>query len=1355
MNTYLNQLNSWQRTAFYYFYIYRSTRGLNIRHCTYGLLLSVFLTVSLQAQNVKFDHLDIKDGLSQKNVFSMKFDSRGNLWVGTLNGLNKYNGYSFEVFKPNLSDSNSITSNSVKALASGIDGNMWVYTIDGGIDRYNASEYRFEHVTDSIFKGINLDLMTDMTFSNHCLWILIGKRILAYDTEKKAISRLRSSVNWRGIFSLNSQIFIFGNEGLYRLEINNHKIIKKLLLKESIYGASVQKGQIHLLTKNDLINFNVSRNETKIILQNHKISTSVSSQSSIPIVLTDQHVWAKQNFNLARQALDGTGSIESFKHNPSDPNSFTGHYVSHILTDQNQNIWIGTQKHGLNYFGHSKNQFEHISWDYSQDQTKAIDPIRAICKTTNGDLWLGFDRTGIGIIHSDGTQSSIDSYLGSDGNKKKLLSVRAIFQDALGNIWVGSMRGISKFDQRKKRLVHISNILEDGWNKRTYAFEQLNESEIILSNASKIARFNVLTGEQKVFNYEDKLNINITIRDIELDDQKNYWLALDNKGIVFVNAEMDSAYHWSADKIDISDDKVYNLKFLNGYLWIATNSGLNKLNLSNMVVEAKYFEEDGLANNVVYSVDADEQGRIWTSSNWGISVLDTNTEQFTSYLTDRFFMDDASSRDEAGNFYFGGYSGTVSFDPNSISNQKSIKRLSLESFSVLDQIITPSSNLLEHNINQSKSIKLDYTQNTFSFKVGVTPFDLPNNDQIRYMLRGWNKDWQLVDNNQRVVSFTNVSPGQYKLLIQVSSNKENWESTKELQLVITPPFWEETWFKIAILVFVILLIVAFVRYRIHQIEIQNKLLSQKVDEQTKDLRIKNEEIQKISEQLHEADQAKLRFFTNVSHEFRTPLTVILGYLDGLDQDNSKKTRGIIRNNAIRLLRLIDQVIEFRKIDLQQAKLSVSEINPSKFTEDIVKSFQILADKKGINLEYENKTIPSLWSDPDKLDKVLYNLISNAIKYTPRDKVVSVSIEASDSTIDFIVKDEGLGIQESDLKSIFDRFYRSDSQHQQMADGHGIGLSLVNELVEMMHGVIDVQSTVNEGTCFIVSFKKGKQHFDEADFGGSSAKISLPTEVENQPSIDSLSVKEYSILIVEDNLDLREYLISILSPNYQVISAEHGKEGIEALDHHLPDLIISDIMMPEMNGIEFCQAVKDEIMTSHIPIILLTAKTDNRSKIEGFELGIDDYIEKPFDKKLFLTRVRSLLDNRKAFKQQLITVQASDNIDQTKISKRDLDFWKNANHIMKQGISDTNLTMESIAEQLYMSRSTFYRKFKSLTGENAADYFRKMRLQVAADLIKDGHDTISTISAQVGFDSVEQFRNKFKEQFGMTPSEFRK
>lgn len=1325
-------------------------------------ILVYFYAVPIFGQYEKFDLLDLNVGLSQKSVFCMTFDSKGYLWVGTLNGLNKYDGYQFQVFKPNNSEEGSISGSHCKELTKGDDGDVWVLTNNNGLDLYKASQNKFIHYNDSLFKPYNINRVSKIHYDEHkVLWLHYNNKILAFNTADSTLNEENiEDYNYGICEGYKGGVYCFGKMGIVHLNFNDSTIIEQKLFSSQVISMCFGNDSLYILQNKQIICANTQFTRIDTCVTAHHVNLQGAWYGQIPMAWGKGNLWVGSIIGPVKftQTEDGYKAT-NFRFTQNNPNSFKGYGVTDICIDKSGNVMIGAGKHGLNFYSNQKNKFKHIYWDYSNTEQIAIDPVRAICHDKNGDLWLGFDTKGVGVIHSDGSQTHYSYMINKNNQKESLQFVRVILQDSIGNIWMGTDFGVCIYNQINHQIEAIDRHFPWNWNGRTYAIEIVDRNTVLISSKGTLGILNL--ADKSVEEYAlVKGGTNLSsVRDIEVDGQNNIWLGLDGSGILYLNRKTRKIQQYNTSTAGLSDNKVYAIKYVDGYLWVGTNNGLNKFNLNTLKVEQSYFERDGLSDNIIYSINKDEDGYLWMSTNKGISRLNLENGSFNTFLNNHIFMDDASYKDDAGNIYLGGYSGVVAFQPSDLNMIGDDSKLFFEQFYLFDKEIFEGDDvdgtvLLNQDVNSLDELTLNYKQNTFSFKVNALPFDYPNINKFRYRLSPWVKDWQLIEGNNRKIQFTNVNPGNYLFEVQMYSSKGKWEKSRSLKVIIVPPFWQRLWFKIAVLVLLVVLVLVVIQIQIWRVNQRNKLLKQKVQEQTINLVKKNEELQTMSQKLHEADEAKLRFFTSISHEFRTPLSVITGYLDSLENENTHRIRTIIRNNANRLLRLVNELIEFRKIDLKQMGLHVSKIELESFIRESIQSFEVLAKQKQINLKMISSGKLFVWLDGDKLDKIVFNLISNAIKYSEEGKQIVVRITDEEATFNIQVIDEGVGIKKEEQEKVFERFYRSDSSSVNAEGGHGIGLSLVKEFTEMMSGSVSIESEVGRGATFTLTFKKGNSHFEKEIINIDNPVRLIPEVEEEINKVEKTQVSDTSVLVVEDNHDLRYYLKDLLTKDYVVHLAENGKKALHTLEDTHVDLIISDIMMPEMDGVTLCKKVKENISTCHIPIILLTAKSDNVTKLEGFSLGIDDYIEKPFDKELFLARVKALFNNRAVVKSQLTRLTTTDAIDKSKISKQDMQFWNKVNEHMMQQLSNPEFNMEVLSASLNMSRSTFYRKFKGLTGENAADYLRKQRLEKAAELIKEGRMTLSQISQEVGFSSVTQFRSKFKELFGVNPSEYK-
>jgi signal transduction histidine kinase/DNA-binding response OmpR family regulator/ligand-binding sensor domain-containing protein len=1166
------------------------------------ILLSFILLILLfntgTAQTPRFDHFDISKGLSQNNINGLVIDNKGNIWAGTLDGLNKYNGYEFEVFKPQAQGEGGISGNHLIEMGKGINGDIWITTRDGVLNQYQSSLQKFRHFENEIF----------------------------------------------------------------------------------------------------------------------------SSKGIIP-----------------------ENNIVQFK----------GYNVTHLQFDELGNLWIDTQKNGINHFNYKKNQFLHYNWNATSLSRPDADPVRAICHRRNGHLWLGFDRNGVGIISPNGEQQFFSHYTTKTGNLNPINNVRSIFEDSEGNLWIGASNELCIFNEKLQQIEALNYRHNWQWPYHSYVLKEFEQGTLTITSNESIGLVDIKSMSLKA-------NITLTnndhfvpgsIRDIILDKKGHYWIAKNENGII-------RAINWDEpfqvvqkQSHELTDNKVYCMLANGDSIWISTNSGLNLYSLKKEKIIKQYFERDGLCNNIVYSVHRDDSGIMWMSTNRGISRLNPKSENLKTYLPNDFFMDDAHFVDKEGRIFFGGYSGVVAFYPKDIKPLNVAARTTLENFKLFNQQILPGDTinkrvLLHKPVNQTPGIKLKHHENSFSFQFNAYPFEVSNQHIFRYRLSGIQEEWSTTHGMSRIANYTAIPPGNYIFEVQATFSQSNYGPLKKITIEIIPPFWQTIWFKVALILITIIAVFTGYHFRLQQIRKRNIFLKNQIEEQTRELRNRNKQIVEISEKLHEADQSKLRFFTNISHDFRTPLTLILAHIDNLDaaKNKAKKT---IRNNALRLLSLVNQLIDLRKLEQGELALSVSEINIVAFTSEIVESFQILATKQEINLRfYSDVRKLDVWLDKDKIEKILNNLLSNALKYTPAGQSVMVTISENENDFSLSVEDTGIGMSEEEQQKIFERFYRT-GKGQQNATGHGIGLPIVKGLTELQQGKISMKSEIDKGTKFTLSFSKGKMHYKKEDL-----KTEITEEIQIQNIKTTRAIKDFyrpgvkNILLVEDNDELSDYLKDLLDQWFNVKVAGNGRDAIKIMEGYRPELIISDVMMPVMDGIEFCHTVKADVRSSHIPFIILSARTDAETHIEGFELGADDYIEKPFDSKIFLKRVQALLDNREKIKEHIEST-SSLQLNTKNLLQKDRVFFETTNRIIDSRLSEAGFNIEKLSNQMNMSRSTFYRKFKTLTGLSAAEYLRSMRLRKALKHLKEGIP-VSQVAELVGFQSIAHFRKCFKDEFGKTP-----
>lgn len=1326
--------------------------------------LLLFLACHVSGQQLRFDRFDLSNGLSQNNINCMEFDESGNLWLGTLDGVNRYNGYQFDIFKPNRSTKNHLVGNHVTAMGQGLNNDMWFVTRGGGLNHYLADHGRFELIDPEIFGQFNLEQSGSLVqTSDSLLWLNNGSILGVWEIGTRQFFTIQQENSIRGIKrALANSVIVFGDFGIQEITFDSaqNQFVERSVLSTPCYGLIRKNEEFYVIQDKGIYTTKSSAGLPVLLIPFDDTPFKNIDKTAInDVAIANGNYWIGGNGFLVRfYQSKGKHSYQKFDNDPLNDYSFKGYNVTRLRVDELGNLWIGTAKNGLLHLNHQKNLFQHYSWKVESATDPESNPVRAICKTKKGKLWLGFDVEGIALLQSNSNLQYHKTYFTKKNEQRLIQNVRVIFEDSQENIWVGTNDNLCIYNKNKNRFESVDCKFSWSWPYRSYVIKEFETGTVTITGPTNIGMVNLSDGSLTTIPVKIQgTNSLQNVRDIVQDKYRNLWLAQDNIGLLKISYP-DLQYKFiQASTEGLSDSKVYCLLASGDSLWIGTNGGLNLLNLTNDKIVQAYYEDDGLSNNIVYSITKDRKGLLWMSTNRGITSYDTKLSMFKNFLPNDYFMDDAHFVDKIGTIYYGGYTGVVSFQPEQISIMEEEIRPGISSFSVFNQKIYPGDTidgriLLPHKLSQTDQIELNYKQHTFSFGFDAYPFDYPNTHQFRYRLKNYQDNWT-EDTGARTASYTRVPPGTYTFQLQVAPFHNQFGNTVEIELKIVPPFWMTTGFKVSLIVFIVLVIGLLFQLRVRQVQQRNAWLQQKVDEQTTALRDQNKKILEISEKLHEADQSKLRFFTNISHEFRTPLTLILGHLDNLSSDSKLAVKSI-RKNAVRLLKLINQLIDLRKMDQDQLKLSVTKFDLMAFLKEMMDNFSSMADQKKIDLRMESsmETL-EVWMDNDKTEKILYNLLSNAFKYSNPGTTVIVKVEegAADFRIDVI--DHGVGIPDNELETIFDRFYRTGNS-QLIAGGHGIGLSMVKGLTEIQQGQISVKSKEGSGSTFSLLFKKGKEHFNPGDFGG---RLKEEIEVELDEDIENITLEKIGrkkVLIVEDNHELAAFIEKVLSPAFDSKTAGNGKDALDVLHNYAPDLIISDVMMPLMDGIEFCKTVKNSIETSHIPLILLSAKTDVETQVDGLETGADDYIEKPFRPRLLLARVQSLLINREKLK-TLYRKMPDQLGNENELNNHDRNFLKNVNVLIEEYLGDSTFSIERLSSKVNMSRTTFYRKFTDLTGVKPADYIRRYRLKTAHQLLTSSGKSVQEVCEMVGFQSDSHFRKSFKEEFGLTPSKVQK
>ncbi len=1332
-------------------------------------LATLFIFQKSSGQFIRFDHFDTQKGLSQNNINSLIVDSTGYVWFGTIEGITRFDGKNYDTFRSVPSQPNTLEGNYIEKLSSCPNGNIWVHVQDRGLNLYDASHENFITFDDSCFYPAYVKHTTSLVSAlDTLLWFTDPNGLYTYNLQKNKTTKINSPAGRNYlIYAGHNQVLLWGADGASIYSLTEKEEAPRKLMKENIRIISqvfndslvlIYPGSGHLQF------LNIKTGETKPLPINKQLINYLKEKELISIAGYNNEVWLGTDHCLIQVITDGK-TIErasKYSYDPFSEYSFHGQDAKSFAFDNAKNLWIGTSKYGAIFYSRKKNLFSHHPISILSKSDQEIDPIRALCKSSDGNIWVGFDRLGLVCIHPDNTQILYSDIYFPKQTTKNLENIRCIYEDTKGQLWIGTNKGLCNYNPSNNHIE--STLLTYGWEwpDVCYRMHEFTPGQLTVTNQFGIGMVNLnkrtLTKMKMPDNYA-----NWSIRSITKDKNSNFWFVSGDLGMCKLTPDGHLTYY-TYEKDNFSDSKLYSLEIVGDTMWIGSNTGLMAFDLNKEKVVSSFFESDGLSNNLIYST-IHVKNELWMSTNRGVSRLNLKNLSIEKYLTDDLFMDDAFFKTPDEEIYFGGYDGFISFIPEEIHEDNAPPTPIITDLYVNNQKIKVGQKVdekivLSNSIEKLDKLALNYSSSSLSFTFDAFPFNYPDQTMFRYRLSGQSEDWVMVSQQTNQAIFSNLPPDNYIFEVEASENGQNWSSPKQLLLEIIPPFYKTVWFKALIISTLILILYAVMRIRFYTIKRWNIQLEKKIKEQTFSIeqqknKIINqkEKMVQLTKRLHEADQAKLKYYTNLSHEFRTPLTIIMGNLETLrEQGINQIILKNIRKSSDRLFRLVNQFIDLRKYDQGELKLSVTHFDIVSFTKEISDSFKDLAERKNIRFEIlnANKKI-FMWLDKDKTDKIIYNLLSNALKYTNNDDSVFIDFISLENALVLKITDTGVGIPEEEQKHIFKHFYRAENVSSNI-DGHGMGLTLVKTLVDMQHGTIEYNSKEGVGTTFSISFKWGKNHFNDSDI----VKDMIPDAI-SQPeyhpvvAIDSGNLSGEEILVVEDNPELLEYLSSFLGKNYKIQTATNGKEALDLLYIRIPALIITDLMMPVMNGLEFSKKVREMPETRFTPIIMLTAKTDVASKIEGFQTKIDDYIEKPFNPNLLLSRINNILNKHQEIRKDVEQFAMTKS---ERWNNEDKSFYQKILIALETNYSDPEFNADTLSNLIGMSRVTFYRKMKRLNQENPGEFIRKYRLKKAATLLKEGSKTVGAISTEIGFQSLSHFRKSFKEEFGQTPSQYK-
>jgi len=1029
---------------------------------------------------------------------------------------------------------------------------------------------------------------------------------------------------------------------------------------------------------------------------------------------------------------------------------------------------------GVDIYDPNSNRFPTLSGTELKPDLSSFS-IRDVMEDGNKDVWLVASRL-YRWNRTDHTLSDMNDRMVSDQLERQPMEIWEFIEGNNGVYWGASTQGLISREPNTGQVTLFEHSPDNpaGLPQREiyHVFED-REGEIWVMTENYLSHFkDPEQGIFKNYRFNPAESVREQIRPVITEDRSgNFWIGT-AIGLLHFDRISESFRHYSHDPSDTTSLNNNLIKSIqpdpehpDKRLWIGTTAGLSRFDIQSEQF-TRYTTAHGLPNNVIYAILPDDSGYLWVSTNRGLSRFDPDTMDFRNYnvhdgLQSNEFNTGAYFRSSSGELFFGGISGLNYFYPEKVTDNPNPPEIALTGFKIDDREITyqNSSGILGAPVPFVNNIQVNHNDDVLTFRFAALDYSAPEKNQYAYKLEGLSENWVELGNYASAI-FTNIPHGEYILRIKASNNDGVWnEAGIGIGLIVTPPWWQTWW---AYFIYVILFLAAgysLRRYELKRYHLKNQL---ELD------RVQIESLQKL-------DHLKSQFFANISHEFRTPLTLILGQIENVltsDMDRKEKRKlEMATKNANRLLTLINQLLDLSKLEAGKMEVNKKQHNIVSFLKSLLYSFETLAESKEITLVFDSESdwIPVMF-DTEKLERVFLNLITNAFKFTDPGGEIGMKVKKiSAKKVEIRVKDTGIGIPEDRIHNIFDRFYQVDSASTRLYEGTGIGLALVNEFVKLHNGDIEVQSKFGDdsedrqsGTEFIIRLPVG--HIDSKHETGNephkissydpnsgiSQSISRPADLNLLPS----NLDREILLIVEDNAEVREFIREQLEDDYRILEAENGLRGIELSREEIPDLIISDLMMPEMDGYDFCEHIRNDEKTSHIPVIMLTAKAGLENKLKGLETGTDAYLTKPFKVKELQVRVRKLIQQRQELRDQFSEsgLIRTSNITDDSIEKA---FLEKAINVVENNFSNEQFNVQKFSDALNMTSSQLNRKLHALLEQSAIQFIIAVRLQHAAELLKHKNKTIAEISYEVGYNDQAYFTRVFKKQFGMSPSEFRK
>lgn len=1390
------------------------------------ILVTTTADVLANGVNYFFRRITPDDGLAHTDATGVVQDDQGFIWFGTNAGLQRYDGSKLQLFWNNETSLSAVYNNRIQYLEYGERGKIWLGT-EGGLKLFDTRVNRFVKVVPSGDEDaaiLSQSIRKVKSIGDNDVIILNGDGIYYLEIIGGEV-RSYNAIHPMDLQESNGDLFEDSDGNIWAVGRNYAVFVPADKIKQRNGGQRFEifdqndqriatRHTIFQLDENTLvlgtvdgfveieISQSVEVDKVKGIF--YPIPTSLKRKSAQNLNVSqfekDRHgnVWLGTNDGLFRAHKNAQGyQFQVFRNNEFDENSLVANHVNTLKKDKAENLWITTYNGGVSQVDLNQQQFFNIRRNaQALNNTLAENFVRAISSDENGLLWLG--NWSKGLQKYDPKTDTYTNYSIESGHLSND-NIRSLVRDQDNNIWIGTTIGMILYDRDRDKFIPIEdangllngaavfsmavdyfgNVWAGTWNykglinitKRGATYETMAYTEEISD----------LCSDRITFIYADPdfpqlfVGTNKGLNHILLDDEGLPATIFQYKGFENDSTSLSSNFVWPIVKEN------------NSVIWVGTlGGGLNRLKLSGdgQYVARTYGMEEGAPSNDIESLEIDNEGNLWIGSK-GLSRFDPETETFTNFnyldgLQGNSFKIGASHKSDLGKLYFGGINGLTHFWPADISKVDPVVEIALTDIYINNELVRPSEEydgevLLTESLNLTENIELSHSQNDLNILFTTLNYRNPQKTRYRYKMLGIDDEWnELAESNAGIASYLNLPHGNYEFLLQSATGNGPWmDNERQLSIVISPAVWNTPFARILYVVLgAVLLVVAFL--------IQKRWFRMK-----RDLEFTILEETKM-EELH---QMRLKFFTNISHEFKTPLTLIVSPIEKLlstqvGEDERSKLYKLIHGNATRLLNLMTELLDFRKVETGAANLRVQQGNLEEKLKGLAIGFEEIAERKGLKLSYaidlSGLNADAFWYDKNVLEKIVINLFSNALNYTESGSVdmeVSTSLDlikpgfensfevrhdqGHDSFLYIRVKDTGVGITKASLPFVFDRYYRvSGSKNKHL--GSGVGLALVRSLVELHKGNIFVSSERKVGSEFVIALPIGDVYTEGQKIGhlleDSDAvdhEEMSEMEPENQEIEGATEVMEEfsTILVVDDNEELLGFLKDTLSLDYRIMEANNGEEALEKVQDTIPDLIISDVMMPVMDGMQLCENIKSDINYSHIPFILLTAKTGDENKVAGTSIGADAYFSKPFNLELLQNTIHNILENRRRLKERYRNDTFAEEREMVNTQK-DREFMDHLIEIVNDKMDDPAFDIHHLCMEMGYSRTKLYNKIKNLTNLSVGEFIRRMRMKRAAEILLKEDVSVYEVMLRVGMQSQSYFTKTFRKEFGSTPAQYK-